>query len=199
MELTPAQKIKINSLLLTGKTEEAIEFLQQAFSIPRHEAVKILEESRNPQPGPAHPGQQEAVKKNNIFIVIIAFTGAVLLGFAIYIVADDYTFSQQALHVPGEVIEYYELESYSEEDGITRTFGPVFRYYLDGKTYTCRGKTTDSPRHKLGEKINILVDQANPDHVLPDTFRDRWFIPLVLTLSGFALSGFAWLMIRYGK
>lgn len=200
MKLTPGQVIHINLLILQGKNEEAVEYLQQALNISREEALKLLvevEKARNP---PIPEDQRETIARNGRkFILIITVIGLILLAAAGYMIVTDYQFSKHALSVQGEVIEYTEYESYSEEEGTSKSYSPVFRYEINGQTLTTKGKGSDSPNLAIGEKINILVDQTNPEIVLPDTFRDRWFIPLILGFSSFVFLGFAYLMKRFGK
>ena len=200
MELTPGQVIHINLLILKGKNEEAVEYLQQPLNISREEALKLLvevEKARNP---PIPEDQRATVAQNGRkFIIIITVIGLVLLGFAVYMFVDDYQFSKHAVSVPGEVVEYSEHETYSEEEGTSKSYSPVFRYEINGKTFTTHVRGSDPPGHAIGEKINILVNQANPEIALPDTFRDRWFLSVILCLSSFIFLGFAYLMKRFGK
>ena len=200
MDLTPTQVIQINLLILKGKNEEAVQYVQRAMNISREEALKLLvevEKARNP---PIPEDQRATVTRNGRkFILIITVIGFLLLACAAYLLVEDYQFSKHAVSVQGEVIEYFEYETYSEEEGTSNVYQPVFRYEINGQTFTTKGRGSDSPDLAVGEKINILVDPVNPETVLPDTFRDRWFLPVTLGLSSLAFLGFAFLMIRFGK
>jgi hypothetical protein len=200
MTLTPGQIIHINLLILRGKNEEAVQYLQQTMNISREEALKLLVESRKVHNPPATEQERATTARNGRkVIIIITIIGVILFSVTAYLIVDDYQFSKHAVSVQGEVIEYYEYETYSEEDGSSKSYSPVFRYEINGQTHTTRGRGSDSPGYALGEKINILADQTNPERVLPDTFRDRWFLPVMLGISSLAFLGFAYLMIRFGK
>lgn len=46
-----------------------------------------------------------------------------------------------------------EYESYSEENGTSKSYSPVFRYEMNGQMATTQGRGSDSPGYAIGEKL----------------------------------------------
>jgi hypothetical protein len=95
-----------------------------------------------------------------------------------------------AEEVPGVVVDY----TTSTSDGST-TYSPVYEYEFEGRTYRHETNVSTSGRPTVGETETILVDPADPSEAMPDTFMDKWFLPVLLGGMGILFTGIAVLVV----
>ena len=72
---------------------------------------------------------------------------------------------------------------------------PVFTFTDSSKNV--RTQRSGIPEHsfKVGERLTILYDPANPKHAEIDTFQTVWLPPFEVTGFGLLFGGFSWIML----
>lgn len=102
-------------------------------------------------------------------------------------------FKATALGAIGEVVEYSESYSTSDNGGRTLMYAPIFRYEVDGQEYAHTSDMSSSRRdYKLGQRVKLLYAPGKPDAVQLDNPVHTFMVPGILTFMGviFCIVGF---------
>lgn len=147
------------------------------------------------------PPDESTARRGRRVALFAVITSLIVLSIGIYKIMRNYQFSQKAIHAQGTVVDFdtYEGPSSDEDESANTTFYmPVFEYEVNGQLYQEKGNSTSSPGYALGEKVQILIDPADPQKVLVNTFRERWLVPLIFCGASLIMIFVAWLAKRYG-
>ena len=126
--------------------------------------------------------------------LIFMCIGIPMLAFGFYYFYDNYIFSQHAIPVVGRVIDYDSYYSSDSDGGGSTMYTPIYEYTYNGNRKTHAGTVSSSSRpYDLGEEVEILVDQDDPNHVLVNTFWDRYFAVVMLGFLGTLFTGLGYL------
>lgn len=92
-------------------------------------------------------------------------------------------FVARAAHAQGEVTG---LEASRSGSDSSPTYHPTVRFSAaDGIEVTFRSSTgTNPPAHRVGDKVPVLYEPADPQHAEIDSFVDVWLAPLIVGFLG---------------
>jgi hypothetical protein len=80
------------------------------------------------------------------------------------------------------------------------TAAPVIGYRFSGKKRYFRGSVASNPpSFEVGEEVELLVSNKNPDDVIINSFFERYFAALLIGFLGFAFGGIGLAMIIFMK
>ena len=85
-------------------------------------------------------------------------------------------------------------------DNSGETYAPIFKYKdAAGKEYTYESKhSSDPPDYKVGERVQLIYDPADPEEVYVDSFREKWVLTIVLFICGIVVFPISIWMIYTG-
>lgn len=75
------------------------------------------------------------------------------------------------------------VRSSTDSDG-DATYAPVYEYRAGGQTHRHEPGVKTSSRPQVGATETLYVDKDDPNHVIADTFADRWFVPMMFAIFG---------------
>ena len=116
--------------------------------------------------------------------------GAALLIWVINNISDRIKALDNFEKTTGTVIEMREVPE-TEQAGVT--YAPVVKFEdKNGKTYIHSSNvSSDPPKYKTGDKVEILFDKNNPDDAFINSFLAKWsgtimllILPLILLPAG---------------
>ncbi len=212
--MTADQKEKAAALIREGDKLEAVRYLQQTLHIDAAQALRLAEklEDEVDTDGPTDLRKEfeDAKKKmratsgvnlGRTIGLIFMCIGIPMLAFGFYYFYDNYVFAKRAIPVIGHVIDYDSYYSSDSDGGGSTMYTPIYEYTYYGNKKTHIGTVSSSSKtYDIGEEVEILVDQDNPNHVLVNTFWDRYFAVVMLGFLGtlFTVLGYLafWAMKR---
>ena len=107
--------------------------------------------------------------------LIVALVGVVFILLTTFFGVRSLMLLQRGHPVEGQVVDLLRV---SDSDGAD-TYLPIFAYPWQGQTLSKKaGFSSNPPRYKVGDRIQMLVDPANPQDAVPKRFMDLWFMPL---------------------
>ncbi len=90
----------------------------------------------------------------------------------------SYTLEQNGEMTTGIVVKMEE--SSSAENGCC-VYSPVIEFVANDQTYSFEGDTaSDPPAYKVGEKVSILYDPADPNTAQINKWTERWLFPIII-------------------
>lgn len=199
MENIDEIKEELSNLVFAGKKEEAIQLLQQKYGTSRTEAERLLglaiKESITPgkffstvmKNVPERMGAGKGCKPiiYKFIAIIFGFIGIppLLISIFIYFYYDEQI--DHSILVMGTVVE---LRPYTEY-GKPTDYTPIIEYEVAGQAYTMEAPVySDTPEFSIGERVELFVENDNPESVLINTFTQRWFmIILIGSVGGYLL------------
>src|SRR5215207_8849812 len=115
--------------------------------------------------------------------VVLGFVGLVLIGIAYFLWMRTKEFVAQARSVKGTVIGMV-----SDSEG---AFAPIFKFTASNGDVIEKHETVYSkpPSHKVGEVIDILYDQNNPQAARVAKTSNLYFAPILLVVMGIIFLG----------
>lgn len=115
-----------------------------------------------------------------LFFMFISF---ILIGWGIYSYKDKTENFAGYKKTEGTVMRMREVP---ETDNSGVTYAPVINYKDGaGKEFTYESKhSSDPPDYKVGEKVQLIYDPADPKEVYVDSFREKWVLTIVLFFCG---------------
>ena len=65
------------------------------------------------------------------------------------------------------------------------TYAPVIEF-LDaaGRKMTIKGIASSSPKYKIGQEVQVLYPQDNPEKAVIDSFLEKWFVTAMIAAFG---------------
>ena len=112
---------------------------------------------------------------------IIVFVGVANLLPGVYWMAENLLFAVGTSSTQGTVVDLV-----SPSGSVKNGRVPIVEYHVAGQRFTCRGKLSFSPpRHRVGDRMPVAYQLADPQIARLDTFFDRWFAPCVCGGGGF--------------
>lgn len=178
MEISTFTKVKATALLMAGKKLEAIQYLQEQLSLPLKDATTLadhLEKELSVIKHRTHRSSHSGgpvLKFSGLFFLVAGLTGCGIIGNYIW---EDEQFIKKAELTQGTVVAIEESVSVDDEGRSSTGYYPVFEYSFRGAT----GRHTStinfgSTNYLIGELVDVYVDPSQPDHVIIDTFTERW-------------------------
>lgn len=207
--MTPIQKEHAASLIRRGDKLEAVRYLQQTLEIDATRALllaeklEVEEEEDTPElrqqfeQARQEMSKSKGVNKGRTVGIIFMCLGIPMLAFGFYLFYDNYQFAKRAIPVIGHVVDYDSYYSTDSDGGGSTMFTPIYEYTYNGNRKTYVGTVSSSSRtYDIGEEVEILVDQDDSDHVLVNTFWDRYFAVVILGFLGSLFTGLGYLAYR---
>ena len=129
-----------------------------------------------------------------LFFMLIS---VILFGWGIYSYMDKSANFVNYKKSEGTVIRMREVPP---TDNSGETYAPVIKYKdASGKEYTYESKhSSDPPDYKVGEKVQLIYDPADPEEVYVDSFREKWVLTIVLFICGIVVFPISTWMIYTG-
>lgn len=125
--------------------------------------------------------------------ITLAFIGISLLigaGFVYYIEQDAV---DNGTRVLGTVIDL-------QEDSDGGSYAPVISYTWQAEQRQFTGSVySNPPSFEIGEQVAIFIDADNPDHIVIDSFTDRWLVVIILGIFGCLLLVFSFVTGAAGR
>ena len=206
MDITSEQRQQIEQLMDAGDELAVVRYLQSTFNVSTDEAMLLAEKLKadydreNPTPTITPQEMFERLKGGRSGLNVGKMVGTIFLSIGLIVLAvdgfliyRDYQFQKRAVPVTGTVVDYDTHYSRDDDGGQTLMYATVYEYDFRGKHYTYTSSTSSSsPTGEVGERVEVLVDPDSPWEITVNTFWERWFIILVLTLFGgiFATVGY---------
>jgi hypothetical protein len=154
--------------------------------------VMTKTEPRSRSHGAAVPAQQRG--SPNVGTLIFLILGGAFLATGIGLLGWNLRFLANAGKAESEVVRLFEQTS-SSSDSTSPTFKPEVRYSVrGGATHTSTAtRGTNPPTYKVGEKVLVHYDPTARASMMPDTFVEKWLMPLIFIALGtiFAIMGIA--------
>ncbi len=149
-------------------------------------------ERRRRSHGAAIPAQHRG--SPNVGALVFLILGGAFLAIGIGLLGWNLRFLANAGTAESEVVQLFEQTS-SSSDSTSPTFRPEVRYSVrGGATHTSTATWgTNPPTYKVGEKVLVHYDPTAPASMMPDTFVEKWLMPLIFIALGniFAIMGIA--------
>ena len=79
---------------------------------------------------------------------------------------------------------------FREEENIFKggSYAPLIEFSdKSGKKYEVKGIASSPPKYKIGQHIDILYLESNPQKAIINSFMEKWFVVLMLSGFGFIL------------
>jgi hypothetical protein len=118
------------------------------------------------------------------FIRIVFFFSSVCcltlsVAFAVY----TFIFIGTATRARGEVVK---IEAHPDSEDNSGIYAPVLRFIAsDGKAYTITSNiSTSPPEFSVGQSVQVLYRQSDPEGARIATFGHLWLLPIVLAFIG---------------
>ncbi|MPY78198.1 MAG: DUF3592 domain-containing protein [Actinophytocola sp.] len=143
-----------------------------------------------------------------VFGVLFLVVGVLLLASAVVtnvVRAGDW--ERRSAHTTGVVVDITTSTSKPRtSDGTTKrrttTYCPVVEFTADGETQTFESDTCSDPGPRIGERLAVRYDPANPADATLGSWTARWLLVTILGGIGVLFSGLGALvlvLIRRGK
>jgi hypothetical protein len=110
-----------------------------------------------------------------LLIVSVALLGA---GWNSYVERQELIDS--GTQVQGVIVD---VRSSTDSEGDT-TYAPVYEYSAAGRKLRHEPSVKTSSMPRRGDTETLYVDPDDADHVIADTFADRWFAPMMFGIFG---------------
>lgn len=108
-------------------------------------------------------------------------------------------FLRTSVAATGTVVSNIRIEQRDSDGQVTTNFAPEFTFSsADSRSYTVTSATSSNPpEFAEGQQVRVLYSPANPGNARIDSFRQLWFLPIVLAAFGFFASaiGFIWTFV----
>jgi Protein of unknown function (DUF3592) len=125
------------------------------------------------------------VAAETIIGIVFGGLGLALLGGAAWLVARTQRHVRTALRVPGRVVGHARIRTERNRPHESPAFAPIVEYELDGRPQTYRSGTgAGTPRHAVGEIVEVLVQPGDPASAMLPTFAEQWLLPLLMAGFG---------------
>lgn len=73
------------------------------------------------------------------------------------------------------------MEESNDSEGGCCVYSPVIEFAAGGQTYTFEGdNASDPPQYKVGQRVNVRYDPADPNTAQIDSFFERWLFPIII-------------------
>lgn len=73
------------------------------------------------------------------------------------------------------------LEESNDSEGGCCVYSPVVEFEADGRTYSFEGENaSDPPAYKVGERVEVIFDPADPDTAQINKWTERWLFPIII-------------------
>ncbi|RMH68317.1 MAG: DUF3592 domain-containing protein [Gemmatimonadetes bacterium] len=123
--------------------------------------------------------------------VIFMMVGIVSVYFGTYFYNDIQSVRKQGLKTEGVLLRY-EQRGTSASNMKDMFVVPIVQFKTrTGETFVVEGKIDNTDVLQSicdgGDRIEVIYDPKNPEHVVINTFAELWFVPLLLWVVG---SGF---------
>jgi hypothetical protein len=118
---------------------------------------------------------------------IFAILGGLLLVIGLFFFMRIRRFLASAKEVKGTVIQMAYRSSSDSGGG----YAAVYQFRtLDGKTIVAQDSlTTNPPRHKVGQELDVLYDPEDPNRAYIKSFMSLYFLPALLGGLGVVFGG----------
>ncbi|MBY0434409.1 MAG: DUF3592 domain-containing protein, partial [Cyclobacteriaceae bacterium] len=159
-------KAKILELLGQNKRFQAIKYVRHAKKISLKEATAFVE-SIGKEHFPNAFGKSVDPGK----IVGWLFSGFGLVFFIVIAIMfwSDRKSAQNSTHITGKVTSL----DYSHDN----MAAPVISYRHNGKKHFTKGTTySNPPSFEIGEEVDLIINNNNPNDVIIDSFFERYFL-----------------------
>ncbi|RJP46818.1 MAG: DUF3592 domain-containing protein [Anaerolineaceae bacterium] len=87
------------------------------------------------------------------------------------------------LQTSGEKTEgtVVRLNEQSDSEGGCCTYVPIVEFDAGGRAFSFEGGTaSDPPAYRVGERMPVLYDPANPETAQIDKWSERWLFPILI-------------------
>jgi len=119
--------------------------------------------------------------KSGCLWLLLNLVCIILLSVAYYYGHTSWALSQHGASVDGTVVALHESRATSDS-GVT--YAPVVRYDVGGRTYTfTSSNSSDPPAYKVGERVALRYDPADPARARIDSWWELWLMPVMLGVS----------------
>jgi hypothetical protein len=106
----------------------------------------------------------------------LLFAGFCLWG--VYAASVSWQLQTKGVTTPGVVTS---MEESSDSEGGCCVYSPVIEFQAAGQNYSFEGSNaSDPPAYRVGQKITVRYDPANPDTAQIDNFFERWLFPIII-------------------
>ena len=73
------------------------------------------------------------------------------------------------------------LNEQSDSEGGCCTYVPIVEFEAGGRAYSFEGGTaSDPPAYRVGERVPVLYDPADPETAQIDKWSERWLFPILI-------------------
>lgn len=87
------------------------------------------------------------------------------------------------LQTSGEKVEgtVVRLNEQSDSEGGCCTYVPIVEFEAGGRAYSFEGGTaSDPPAYRVGERVPVIYDPADPQTAQMDKWSERWLFPILI-------------------
>jgi hypothetical protein len=106
----------------------------------------------------------------------LLFAGFCLWG--VYAASVSWRLETEGQTTPGIVAR---MEESSDSEGGCCVYSPVIEFAAGGQTYTFEGgNASNPPQYKVGQRVNVRYDPADPNTAQVDSFFERWLFPIII-------------------
>ena len=87
------------------------------------------------------------------------------------------------LQTSGEKTEgtVVRLNEQSDSEGGCCTYVPIVEFDAGGRAYSFEGDTaSDPPAYRVGERVPVIYDPADPETAQIDKWSERWLFPILI-------------------
>jgi hypothetical protein len=185
MNINPQYELTVRGLLKTGQRNKAVQYLSEQLAV-RGEDAETLVAAVEFEIATEGQQQDQTVEKAGNFILgcgSIVFrifgVGFALCSFACILAA---IVIYWVFNIPNSVsVEGTVTEFQTNDTGTT----PVIEFIWQGETKIHKSQTYSEPNpYSLGQPVDLLVNQENPDEAVINSFDERWMAISVLSGTG---------------
>lgn len=127
-----------------------------------------------------------------VFILLPFFT----FGFGAYKAYGFWDLKAHGVLTKAIVVDVYEAP-HSRSSSLERNFHPIVRFEDEnGVQHELKTGRVKKTKYRIGQKVTVLYDANNVDHIVIDNFKENMLAPMLLLLLGGIGSLFVVLTIR---